>query len=76
MPKLIRFLLSHFADGAILGLLLSEAILVTDFARLASLVATSGQGGALTILFFAQSAMVFGTLNLAVGVLTLPVREP
>lgn len=76
MPKLIRFLLSHFADGAILGLLLCEAILVTDFARLASLVETSGQGGALTLLLFTQSAMVFGTLNLAVGVLTLPVHEP
>jgi hypothetical protein len=76
MPHLIRFLLSHFADGAVLGLLLCEAILVTDFAHLASLVATSGQGGALKILFFTQSAMVFGTLNLAVGVLTLPVREP
>ncbi len=71
MPRLIRFLLSRFTNGAVLGLAVAEALLWADFGQLASLFAGSV---ALTLLFFGQAAMLFGTLGMSVAVMNLSDR--
>ena len=75
MPHLIRFLLTHFGNGVVLGLALAEMLLISDFANLGRMLAESDEGALLTALFFAQTALVFGTLNAAVAVMTLPGQE-
>ncbi len=75
MPRLIRFLLSQFFNGIVLGLAVAEVVLFTDFGQLSRLISASGQSGPLTALFFVQSGLLFGTLNMAVAVLTLPARD-
>ena len=71
MPPLIRFLLGHFGNGAMLSLALGEVVLLTGVARLGPMLAASPSGATLTALFFLQAALTFGTLNAAVAVLTL-----
>lgn len=75
MPHLICFLLTHFGNGVVLGLSLAEALLIFDFGHLGKMLAASHQGGLLTALFFGQSALVFGTLNAAVAIMTLPGKD-
>lgn len=71
MPRLIRFLLSKFTNGAVLGLSVAEVLLWADVGHLASLFAGSV---VLTALFFAQAAMLFGTLGMSVAVMNLSDR--
>lgn len=71
MPLLVRFMTTHFANGAVLGLALVEVLLFTDAFRLASLVGTSGREGAMTLLLFGQAALYFGTAQMSVAVMNL-----
>jgi hypothetical protein len=71
MPLLVRFMTTQFANGAVLGLALVEALLFTDAFQLASLVATSGKEGAMTLLLFGQAALYFGTAQMSVAVMNL-----
>jgi hypothetical protein len=75
MPRLIRFLLVNFADGAAMGLAFGQVLLWTDTAGLASLMAASEVGAGVALLFFLQGALLFGTLGAAVSVMTLSSRE-
>jgi hypothetical protein len=68
MPRLIRFMLSKFTNGAVLGLIFGEALLWADVGRLASLLISSAL---LTGLFFAQTAVLFGTLGMSVAIMNL-----
>lgn len=76
MPRMITFMLTHFADGAVLGLGCAELILCTGVGHLRRLFAASGHDAALTALFFLQSAITCGTLAVAVALLALPARKP
>lgn len=71
MPRLIRFMLSHFANGAVLGLSFGLALLWTDVGEIDRLLAASNNAAALTALFFAQAALLFGTLGMSVAVMNL-----
>jgi hypothetical protein len=69
MPNLIRFLIAKFTNGSVLGLVVALAILRADFAEIARLIAASGNETALTLLSFAQAALLFGTLGMSVAVM-------
>ena len=71
MPQLIRFLLNHFGNGVVLGLVCAEVLLFSDAFQLGSLVEASRHSGAVTLLFFGQSALLFGTANMGVAVMNL-----
>lgn len=71
MPLLIRFLINHFCNGVVLGLICAEALLFTDALQLGSLVEASRNSGGVTLLFFGQAALLFGTANMGVAVMNL-----
>jgi hypothetical protein len=71
MPQLIRFLINHFANGVVLGLIFAEVLLFSDAFQLGSLVEASRHSGGVTLLFFGQSALLFGTANMGVAVMNL-----
>ncbi len=48
MPRLIRFMLSQFANGAVLGRAVGLAILWADIGQLQRLLSTSGNETGLT----------------------------
>lgn len=76
MPRLIRFMLSHFANGTVLGLAVGLVLLRADVGHLQSLFSASEHDAALTALFFAQAGLLFGTFGMSVAVMNLPPPRP
>lgn len=73
LPRLIRFLLTHFADGAAVGALLCLAVLRMDVAGIGSLL--DGEDSTLlTLLLFGQFCIFFGTVAAGIAVLCLTER--
>jgi hypothetical protein len=70
LPRLVRFLIVHFADGAVLGCILGLILIRTDTGGIGTLLESHRHGGP-TALFFAQGALLFGTLASAVAVVNL-----
>jgi len=70
MPRLIRFMIQHFADGAVMGCLFGLLLIRLDTAGLGTLLETAQSVGP-TALFLAQAALSFGTLSIAVGIVSL-----
>jgi hypothetical protein len=75
LPRLLRFMLAQFCNGAVLGLILAEAVLWWDVMGLHQLIVGSAQGATLTAAFFAYAAMLFGTLAMNVAVMNLGERD-
>lgn len=75
LPRLLRFMLAQFCNGAVLGLILAEAVLWWDIMGLHQLIVGSAQGATLTAAFFAYAAMLFGTLAMNVAVMNLGERD-
>lgn len=73
LPRLIRFLLTHFADGAAIGGLLALMLLWSDLAGIGSLLA-GANSGLLTLLLFGQFFVFFGTVTASIAVLCLRER--
>ncbi|WP_374645903.1 hypothetical protein [Tabrizicola sp.] len=71
LPRLVRFMLRHFANGAVLGLILAELLLWGDVLGLRQLVVLTEAGATLTLAFLAYAAMLFGTLAMSVAVMNL-----
>lgn len=71
LPRLVRFMLRHFANGAVLGLILAELLLWGDVLGLRQLVVLTEAGTILTLAFLAYAAMLFGTLAMSVAVMNL-----
>lgn len=71
LPRLVRFMLRHFANGAVLGLILAELLLWGDVMGLRKLVVLPEAGALLTLAFLVHAAMLFGTLALSVAVMNL-----
>ncbi|MFP5478107.1 MAG: hypothetical protein ACLGIE_00235 [Alphaproteobacteria bacterium] len=71
LPRLLRFMLAQFCNGAVLGLILAEAVLWWDVMGLHQLIVRGEQGATLTAAFFAYAAMLFGTLAMNVAVMNL-----
>lgn len=70
LPKLIRFLVTHFAEGVVFGWACGLVVIWLDLGGIGSLLAT-GENGLMTALFFAQGGLWFGTVHMGVAVMNL-----
>lgn len=70
LPKLIRFMAMHFADGVVFGWICGLLMIWYDLFNIGSLLENS-DNVLLTILFFSQSGLLFGTLNICVSVMNI-----
>ena len=70
LPKLVRFLIVHAANGMVLGCLLVFGLLWFDVGGLARLLAKDASGLATFVLFF-QTALTFGAVSMGIAVMNL-----
>jgi hypothetical protein len=70
LPKLIRFMLIHVANGMVLGCAFLFVLLWTDVVGLRGLLAKDTSGLATFVLFF-QTALTFGAVSMGVAVMNL-----
>ncbi len=70
LPRLIRFLLTHAANGMALGCSALLLAIWTDFAGIGGIVAKD-QSGLATFLLFFQTAMTFGAVSMGIAVMAL-----
>lgn len=74
LPKLVRFMVVHFADGVALGWACGLLLIRMDFARIGSLLASSDTGW-LTALIFVQIGLLFGTVHMSVALMNMNEDE-
>jgi hypothetical protein len=70
MPKLIRFMLVHAANGMVIGCVFLLALIHWDIAGLGALLEKDHSGLATGVLFF-QTALTFGAVSMGVAVMNL-----
>ena len=70
LPKLIRFMLIHVANGMVIGCGLLLLAIRLDFLGLGALLARDESGLATFVLFF-QTALTFGAVSMGVAVMHL-----
>ncbi|NEX46494.1 hypothetical protein [Pseudotabrizicola algicola] len=71
MPRLLSFMLRQFCNGAVMGLAFAQLLLWANVGNLPALLASDPHGGALTGFYFAQGALLFGTLGMSVALMNL-----
>jgi hypothetical protein len=70
LPKLIRFMLIHIANGMAIGCVFLLVMIHWDLAGLGTLLQKDESGLATAILFF-QTALTFGAVSMGVAVMNL-----
>ena len=70
LPRLIRFMLIHVANGMVLGCLFLFALIWLDVGPLGGLLAQDASGLATFLIFF-QTALTFGAVAMGVAVMHL-----
>jgi hypothetical protein len=70
LPRLIRFMLIHIANGMVLGCIFVFALIWLDVAGIGRLLAKDASGLATFVLFF-QTALTFGAVSMGVAVMHL-----
>jgi hypothetical protein len=70
LPKLIRFMLVHTANGMVIGCSFLLVMIWFDIAGLGTLLAKDASGLATFLLFF-QTALTFGAVSMGVAVMHL-----
>lgn len=70
LPKLVRFMLVHAANGMVIGCLFVFGLIGLDVGGLAGLLARDASGLATFVLFF-QSALTFGAVSMGIAVMGL-----
>lgn len=70
LPRLVRFMLTHVANGMALGCSALLLAIWTDFAGIGAIVARDASGLATFLLFF-QTAMTFGAVSMGIAVMHL-----
>jgi hypothetical protein len=70
LPQLIRFLITNFMDGAAMGGLFGLVLIRLDTGGLGSLLERY-DSAAPTALYLLQGGLTFGTLGMAVAVMSL-----
>jgi hypothetical protein len=70
LPKLVRFMLIHVANGMVIGCLFLFALIWFDVAGLGRLLAKDTSGLATFVLFF-QTALTFGAASMGIAVMSL-----
>ena len=70
LPKLIRFMLVHIANGMVIGCAFLLGLIWFDVGGLGRLLAKDQSGLATFVLFF-QTALTFGAVSMGVAVMNL-----
>lgn len=70
LPTLIRFLLTHFANGVAIGWIAALAVIRLDLGNLGYLLATA-QSGWIAPVFFIQVALLFGAIGASAAIMTM-----
>lgn len=70
LPKLIRFMLIHIANGIVIGCVFLLVLIHFDLAGLGTLLEKDSSGLATAVLFF-QTALTFGAVSMGVAVMNL-----
>jgi hypothetical protein len=70
LPRLIRFMLVHTANGMVIGCMFLFVLIWLDVGGLAGLLAKDHSGIA-TILLFFQTSLTFGAASMGVAVMHL-----
>ncbi|WP_322889682.1 MULTISPECIES: hypothetical protein [unclassified Yoonia] len=70
LPRVVRFLITYFVQGAVAGCVLGLVLIRTDTAGIGTLLESHNSGWP-TLLFFLQGAVLFGTLASIVAVANL-----
>ena len=70
LPKLIRFMLVHIANGMVVGCIFVLALIWLDVGGLGRLLAKDASGLATFVLFF-QTALTFGAVSMGIAVMHL-----
>lgn len=70
LPKLIRFMLTHVANGMVIGCVFLFVLIHFDLAGLGTLLEKDESGLATAILFF-QTSLTFGAVSMGVAVMNL-----
>jgi hypothetical protein len=70
VPKLVRFMLVHIANGMVIGCLFLFGVIWFDLGGLARLLAADASGLATFVLFF-QTALSFGAVSMGIAVMNL-----
>lgn len=74
LPKLLRFMLTHIANGMALGSAFLLGMIWFDLLGIGTLLTKDKTGLATAVLFF-QTSMTFGAVAMAVAVMNLGERE-
>ncbi|WP_424931374.1 hypothetical protein [Amaricoccus macauensis] len=70
LPKLIRFMLTHIANGIVIGCVFLLILIHWDVGGLGTVLDKDESGLATAVLFF-QTAMTFGAVSMGVAVMNL-----
>ena len=70
LPKLIRFMLTHIANGMVIGCCFLFVLIWFDILGMGSLLAKDESGLATAVLFF-QTSLTFGAVSMGVAVMNL-----
>jgi hypothetical protein len=70
MPKLVRFMLTHIANGMVLGCLFVFVLIWLDLGGIGRLLEGDRSGLATFLLFF-QTSFTFGAVSMGVAVMAL-----
>lgn len=70
LPKLIRFMLTHIANGIVIGCVFLLILIHWDIGGLGTVLDKDESGLATAVLFF-QTAMTFGAVSMGVAVMNL-----
>jgi hypothetical protein len=70
LPKLLRFMLTHVANGVVIGCSFLLAMIWFDMFGLGTMLETDRSGLATFVLFF-QTALTFGAVSMGVAVMNL-----
>lgn len=70
LPKLVRFMLVHIANGMAIGCVFLLVLIHWDIGGLGSVLARD-QSGLATLVLFVQTALTFGAVSMGVAVMNL-----
>lgn len=73
VPRLLRFLALHLALGAAIGVAFAAIVIMSNVSGIKTLIAESSNPYLVLILLYGSNMLTFGSLAMAVGVMTLPL---
>lgn len=72
IPQLVRFLALHLGLGIAIGVAFASLVIMSNVSGIKTLIAESSNPYLVLVLLYASNALTFGSLAMAIGVMTLP----